>query len=288
MIVKKTAAGFELTWESAPIPAATYRRLRNYFLTTGYAPAGAAERAKIVALAAENELSPAQVTSIRNITIKDKIIKNHGRMNAMIAALAAEYERGGILRVAAKYDFPPLNLYRGIMLHKNMNASDLYKIYTYKVKPESILHGRDLEQYILAERNDANSTFNQDLAAERAAAAELAFVELLKGRGIPVRTQDELAREQIAAVGRAVNTPDVLFECDVKINGTPVKWIDYKDYVGTNTSFLLKSNKAQAARYVAEWGPGAMCYGPGFVSDVVIPSTMLIDCTTITELQIDR
>lgn len=281
MIVKKTASRFDIQWETNPISRQVYKRLREYFVGTGYGPAGAAEHAKIATLAAENELSPAQVTSIRNIVIKDKIIKNHGRMNAMITGLSAAYNSASILQVAAKYDFPPLNLFRGIMLHRGVSASDMYKIYTYKVPPESILRGRDLEQYILAERNDANSTFNQDLAAERAAAAELDFVNMLKGRGISVRTQDELAREQIAAVGRAVNTPDVLFDCEVNINGSPVKWIDYKDYIGTNTSFLIKSNKAQAARYVAEWGPGAMCYGPGFIDDVAIPGTMMLDCTGI-------
>lgn len=284
MIVNKTATGFEIQWETDPISRQVYKRLRDYFVTTGYGPAGTAEHAKIAALAAENELSPAQVTSIRNIVIKDKIIKNHGRMNAMIAGLSAAYDRAGILQVAAKYDFPPLNLFRGIMLHRGVSASDMYKIYTYKVPPETILRGRDLEQYIFAERNDANSTFNQDLAAERAAAAELAFVNMLKRAGLRVRTQDELAREQIAAVGRAVNTPDVLFDCAVTINGKSIAWIDYKDYVGTNTSFLLKSNKAQAARYVAEWGAGAMCYGPGFIDDVTIPGTMMLDCTGILAL----
>jgi hypothetical protein len=277
-VVRAHGAKYEITWVCRPIPADVYKKLRNYFTTTGYGPATTAETRKISSLAAECGIHSAQVLSIRNITIKDRIIKGHARMNAIIDKLTAEYNAGAdIVVLSRRYDFPPQGLLRGILLRRGIAPAVVYGLFTYRIKPETILPARDTEQFYSAELNDANSTFNQDMAAERAAAAENGFVKFLRDAGIPLRTQEDLAREQIADHGRAVNTPDVFFDANVVINGNPVKWIDYKDYVGTNVSFLYKSNREQAGRYHAAWGPGAMCYGGSFVEGLAIPGAIMLD-----------
>lgn len=230
-----------------------------------------------------SEISVDQATSIRHIILKDKIIRGYGRMNIRMAKMAAEYDRssGDILALSAKYDFPPLNLLRGIFLHKNMPSGSIYSVFANKEDPAKLLSGRDLQQYHSAERNDAESTFNQRLVASIADENERAVTEYFRTLDIDLVDQDHLVEEQTKLYGRAVLTPDILFVDPVVINGVSIKWIDYKDYIGTSTSFLYKSNSAQAAKYHAKWGMGALCFHRSFVSNLNIPGAILVDARSL-------
>jgi len=219
-----------------------------------------------------------QIISARNILIKNKIIKNYFRMNNKIEMVANKYNDGkSILDLARSYDFPPLNLLRGIFIHKKYNNKLIYKIFANKGSPEDLLKGRDLEQYKLAEENDAESIFNQQKIAKIAEENENKVGDFFKEIGIKMKLQDELVQEQVKESGRAVITPDYLFLDDVYINSRKIKWIDYKDYIGTTIHFLLKSNMNQAEKYNNEFGPGAMLYRYSAVENVVIPNTMILD-----------
>jgi len=85
----------------------------------------------------------------------------------------------------------------------------------------------------------------------------------------------------MAEYGRAVATPDILFEDEVYINDHRVHWIDYKDYAGTRIDFLYKSNVNQAERYGRRWGPGALCYRWGYLESLSIPMALPLDARAL-------
>ena len=222
-----------------------------------------------------------QAISIRNIVIKDKIIKNYQRMNSKVREIAEQYDEGAhILDLSDKYDFPPLNLLRGIFLHNGYDSSKVYAVFADKEDP-TFLQSHDLKQYRAAVLNDAEATFNQKQIAKVALDNETKIIQYFRDCGIGLKTQDDLVKEQMQEHGRAVSTPDILFTSTVHINGVEVKWIDYKDYCATPTKFLFKSNSEQAAKYNKKFGTGALCYRLGVVNGVEIKGTMLLNASML-------
>lgn len=273
-----------ITWSALPIPRAWYDDAVTWINTMHDYSIGQTEG--LVKLC-ENlnarhgaNVAMLQLISIRNVTVKHKIIKSYGRMNARIGRITKEYATTDILTLSRKHDFPPLSLLRGIFLQR-YSARNIYGVFAARDPPESLLHGRDLAQFKLADANDAESAIHQRQIAERAAAAEAAFVAFFVAQGIGLTTQDALTVEQEAQYGRAVLTPDILFTDEVYINGARVYWIDYKDYIGTDKTFLHVSNSAQAAKYHAKWGPGGLAYRRSYIAGVVIPHAQMLDVGTL-------
>ncbi len=219
------------------------------------------------------------ILSARNIILKGKIIKNHHRMNQLINAIAHAYNNGRpILELAKKYDFPPLNLLRGIFL-LSYGKDNVYKLSVGKISPQELLAPRDLEQYILADAHDAETTINQQLIVQRAEANEKKFVDFFTEAGIKLKTQNDLFVEQENDLVKL--TPDILFEDEVFVNDKKVSWIDYKDYACTPIPFLFKKNIEQAQKYFDRWGDGALCYRLSFVEGLEIPHAQLLDGSMI-------
>lgn len=272
-------------WPSQPVNARAYSRIASYVRSIrNYGPMtrgrAAIFRAFIVRVNARygSSISIDQAISIRNLALKDKIIKNYARVNGSMDEIARAYRGGaGVLDLSQKYDFPPLGLLRGVFLKMGYDAGRLRALFADKMRPDDVLGRRDAQQFRLAERNDAESTFNQQEVARVALENENRFVDYFRNLRVGLRTQDDLVAEQTREYGKPILTPDVLFTEDVYINGRPVKWIDYKDYVGTDVKFILSSNLAQAAKYHAKWGPGAICYRYGFVDGLHLPGAILLD-----------
>lgn len=276
----------DITWINNPLDAAAYTKIVHWIKSTADWSLKGPDSPAIVKFTAEinhatgSTVTASQVVACRNILLKQKIIHGYTRVNMQIPKIAAEYAKSSILALSTRYDFPPLSLLRGILITRGYNESALYKIFANKTEPD-ILAKRDLAQFQLATRNDAESTFNQQMAAKVAADNENTVVAFMRSLGIHCKTQDDLTAVQMELYGRPVLTPDILFIDQVWINGTRVHWIDYKDYIGTNVGFLYKSNSKQAAKYAAEWGPGAMCYHRGYVSGLEIPKAILLDATAL-------
>ncbi len=267
-----------ITWPSVAIPRKSYDAIANWVKKSrNYAPLSIGSKKALIAIKTK-DVNLEQAISIRNAVVKDKIIKNYHRMNAQIASITAKYISGrDILKLAQEYDFPPLNLLRGIFLQMGLPVGNIYNIFSNKEDPSYLLTGRNLEQYWRADSHDAESIINQQYIAQIAVRNEFIMVDYIKSLGIAIKTQDELTAEQLITHGRAVLTPDILFIDEVYINDQRCHWIDYKDYVGCNVHFLYTSNEAQAAKYTAKWGPGAMCYGKSFVADLSINGAELLD-----------
>lgn len=276
-----------ITWPNDPVDARVYTKLSAWIREShDYSALGASKRAEYdkVRTTVNREFGANvtldQAISLRNIILKDKVIKNYNRMNMHIARIALKYADGeSIVVLSRAHDFPPLNLLRGILLLK-YEPKAIYDIFANRVPPAD-LEDRDREQYALAFDHDAESTFNQQLAAKVAADNELRVIEFFRATGIQLLTQDDLSAQQIQEFGRAVITPDVLFLDVVEINGKRVNWIDYKDYLGTGVSFLHRSNTAQAAKYTQKWGRGAMCFHRGYVEGLLIGDAALLDARAL-------
>jgi hypothetical protein len=280
---------YNITWVNKPMDSRVYDKISRWFKkSTDYGPTDQKKlnAIKDILTRANKEFGTNvtidQVLSVRNIIIKDKIIKNYSRMNRNIVKISKDYDAGhDIVTLSAIYDFPPLNLLRGIFIHRGFNVAKLYSVFANKSDPSVILKGRDLQQYKIAERNDAESTFNQQKIAKIAADNEINFINFFKSIGINLLTQDDLSESQTKQYGRAVITPDLLFVDEVYINGHRVTWIDYKDYIGTRVHFLFSSNSNQANKYKEKWGDGALCYHRGYVEGLVIPGAMLLDARSL-------
>lgn len=288
--VTKEGAAYYIKWVSKPISEKIYTKFCKWIKSsTDYSQLNPKTMLRLRAYVHElnntlgGDLTIDCAISIRNIILKDKIIKGYPRMNSKIAEIAGKYNKGvGILNLSHEYDFPPLNLLRGIFLKAGYNPTEIYSVFANKEDPAQLLKDRDLMQYNIASTNDAESTFNIQRTAKIGADNEETFVKFFQAMGIGLRTQDELTREQIEQHGRAVITPDILFTSPVFINGVEVKWIDYKDYTGTKIHFLYSSNVEQAQRYVTKWGPGALCYHYSFIEGILIPSAELLDVRALS------
>ncbi len=271
-------------WVNNPVSPAAYNEIATWVRKSKcYSVMSSSRRtafkATVAAAGRHTDISFDQALSIRNVVLKDKIIRSHPRMNSQIAEIAKKYQDGAsILDLSSKYDFPPVNLLRGIFLHLGMSKHLVYDIFANKINSTELV-GRNMEQFRLAEENDAESIINQNRIATLAQNNENLFIAYFQALGIGIKTQNQLVEEQTAEFGRAVITPDILFTDVVYINGERVHWIDYKDYIGSNISFLYRSNAEQAARYAKHWGPGALCYRRSFVSSLKIPGAILLDAS---------
>jgi len=279
-----------IKWPINTIDRVAYVKLRDVFIKSrDYGPITSGKERQIAQLAREFNIDEQAVISIRNVVLKEKIISNYHRMNHKIRMIAAEYKSGdSIIELSRKHDFPPVNLLRGIFLELGYRSDVLYALFSDRAKATDCLRGRDIIQYEIAQQNDAETYFNQAQVAKIAAHNEALFIDFLKSLDIKMKTQDDLVEEQVSRHGRAIITPDVLFMEPVYINGALVKWIDFKNYVGTTAKFLLRSNLEQAARYTAKYGIGALAYRHPFVDGLKIGDTIILNCNMLTLNFIDK
>jgi hypothetical protein len=262
-LCSRVAGRWILQWPKRSIPFSEFERVNTTVLNSS--DYSSITRTRAVKL--YNECKEEHVSMHKSCT-REKIIKNHARMNMKVGKIAAAYAAGGdILDLAARFDFPPVSLLRGILILK-YGSSLIYSMFAEKASPAG-LDPRDRAQYARACAADADSVIAQKTSSEIADANEALFVEWIRGLGIKLKTQSDLIAE-----GSKL-TPDVLFVDHVEINGEPVRWIDYKDYAGTPVSFLRKSNAKQAAKYQDAFGPGMMCYRLGPVEGLRIGCSLL-------------
>jgi hypothetical protein len=289
LTIQRKTNGVHITWIQTPIKREVYFDLIVMFRKSKDYSRLTKEKIKKINQTAHNiftkhnaEFREDTVLSLRSIAIKGMIVSRYSKLPQFIDKIASAYLTGGdILDLSYQFNYPPLNLLHGILLHLGYNARDLNMVFKHTVDHTKILTGEDLDQYERAEANDAESTFNQKLIAKIAAKNENLFVDYFKSAGIIIKTQDDLTIEQVGEFGRPVLTPDLLFMEDVYINDQLVKWIDFKDYTGTDIAFLYNSNKDQAKKYYNKWGNGAMCYRKGFIDSLDIPGAMLLDGSVI-------
>lgn len=203
--------------------------------------------------------------SMRNSLVKEKLVKGYPRMQGYIKEITKAYNnKVSILVLSAKYDFPPLNLLKGIFIARGMPPGLLKKIFAGNVPPNILLTGRDLTQFQLASQYDASSAIITRKIEDLAKRNEDLTVQFF-GNICQIKTEEQLYEEQMQERGRAYATPDLLFVDNVYLNGKRVYWLDFKNYAGTQAGLLMKSTKEQVHKYNEHWGPGILCYRWSYV-----------------------
>ena len=227
----------------------------------------------------ELEMTVDQALSLRKAILQQKSVYRHGRMMREADRLLRDYDKGqGIISIARKRDYPPLNVMRAIFSARRWSKN---RIKEAMKDPERKLKGRDLKEYREAAEQDRISSADQSETHDRSARFETVLADHLASFDIRFRTQEELVQEQTSEHGRATNTPDILLLDQLYINGDLVAWIDAKHYYGANLDFPIRKTRKQMRRYVEMWGQGAIVYRHGFNKAISIPGVVLLDATPL-------
>ncbi len=201
-----------------------------------------------------------QIQSIRSSFIKNKMIKSHSKLLKNTNNIIKDYNnKKSILDISKKYDGSPLNIMRVILLKTN-SKEKVKKIFN---NPES-LSEYDYEQFNIAKENDDFALINQDETLKRATDFEKQIEEILIKNNIKYKTQEQLTEKQIKSHGKAFSTPDFLIESDLRINEQTIKWIDAKNFYGSDVNFVKSKINVQTQKYLNNYGNGSIIFNLGF------------------------
>lgn len=205
---------------------------------------------------------------LHDIVKKDKILKHQNLIDVHALSICNEFynHNVSILELSKKYKCSPTNIVK--LTHAPTNYDRFMSLlYSQKI----IIPKREYKEIMLAENNDLNSYIMRKKDAKLAIDAEQRFISFMR-KDIRFYTENEIKKYSRL-------TPDILFIDKVYINNERIYWIDFKNYIGTDTSFLYKSNIKQAKKYNERFGKGAFCYQYGIVENLHIDNTMLL-CMT--------
>lgn len=132
-----------------------------------------------------------------------------------------------------------------------------------------------------AKDNDSETPEHSRDILSRAMKFETELVDWIKKNypGLRFRTEEELTADQKEKFGRAISTPDILFDeptlVRTKSGEQLIRWIDAKNYTLIDVPFIRQKVLTQSEKYNAEYGPGAFVFHYGF-SDFKVPGTLLL------------
>ena len=147
--------------------------------------------------------------------------------------------------------------------------------------PDKKLSKHDREQFTAAEGADRVANVDQSENQSRADLFEDVLCDFFEEKGVRIRRQPEMVKEQYAEHGRPVRTPDLLLMDQVIINGQQVAWIDAKHFYGADVNFQRKKTIKQMNRYIEEWGQGAIVFRHGYSANLRIPAVLLLDSSQL-------
>lgn len=207
-------------------------------------------------------MPPGALVSCVHIIATQRVL----RARVDMPGIRDEYERDGLRMVAARHDLPPWRLLCWMHPEVKYYVSDELK-----------------DEYTWALENDVDSPLKYAEMQRAASEFEHTVAQWLDAVNVTYRTQEQLVDEQTAAHGRAVATPDFLFDKPLKIAVTQhghrrihtIHWIDCKNYMLFDASFIVTSSRRQAEKYRAMFGEGAFVYRWGFTTGVKLPCLLL-------------
>lgn len=211
---------------------------------------------KLINLSKEYNINPKIIKSLRSQVLKQKNIFNHYLLKAKFNQILKYYNENDILRTSKQFDLSPLSIMRVIIQKK-------YKI---KIKDNLInkLDDKDQKQIKIAIENDIVSQLDQDNIQEESIKYENKIKRALERKNVKFKTQEQLVEEQKLKYGKALITPDFLLDSNIMINGKVIKWLEIKNFYGSNTKYFKKKVKKQVDKYYKEWGHGCVVYRYGF------------------------
>ena len=179
--------------------------------------------------------------------------------------LAASRAGEPVVAIAERYRVPPVAALRQILLELGHSAAAVRAM----IADSAQMPPRLAREAAAIFEADLGSRLNAGRARARSQAYEDALGAHLRRLGLQFQTEDDLRRAHRASGGQAppLLTPDYLLDAPALINGSPVHWIDAKDYPMYGSRLVARSLASQAAKYTAAFGPGAMVFSGGVMCD---------------------
>ena len=211
-----------------------------------------------------------QLISFRNILATQKSI-NAKRYSHKFRSEILAYQKSGekMEKIFEKFPLPPLEI---VSIMKEVGAVD-----------------PDIEK--IARRNDSENASAYRQIMFDAEVFERGLIKWLRENypEIHFKSQEELVAEQIRQYGRAVATPDVLFDEPIIFTirdgkneyQTPVRWLDAKNFTLIKAPFIIKHIEKQVDRYNKYYGPGALVFHYGFTQHLQFPGAIILEASFI-------
>lgn len=184
-------------------------------------------------------------------------LKRMGTLRKLRAGELANRAISGedIVGLAAEVEIPPTELVRWILPHIDLaaHASSSVKVKDIVVQPSLVANAPLRRQILRAVGSDPiRSPAFDDARRLVGLEYEHRLQRMLRARGIPFRSEEELQREG------AAKTPDVELPVPIDVGGRAVNWIDSKACFGDESAFLEHAPQFQA--YINRFGPGMVIY----------------------------
>ena len=270
---------FHLEWALNPVPLKTEEKLAGLVLKHG--EFGWLEDARVAEIEGQvrgENITLDQALSLRSALLQQKTVYSHHRLRSKGRELARRYREGeSVVELSKIYDFPPMNVFRVVLEAMGWSKNTIKE----KLRNPSALKERERQEFEAAEAADRVSNVDQGETQLKADLFEDILADWFEAKGIRLRRQPEMVKEQSELLGRPVRTPDLLFLDHVYINGEPVAWIDAKHFYGADVEFQRKKMKKQMDRYIEEWGSGAIMFRHGFCANLFLPGVLMLDASPI-------
>ena len=222
------------------------------------------------------DINPHIIRSIKSAYMKNEIILTHYKLNQYGSKLIKKYNlKKNVLRLSKRYGLSPMTILRYVL------ESKYKKKFKDIVSNLSTIDEFDLTQIKLASKSDIYNQIDQNDVATEAAEFEKQIEQILIKYKIKYQTQEELSIEQIKIHGHAINTPDFLIKSELIINNHQIKWIDAKNFYGSNINFIKKKIQKQITKYINTYGPGLIVFKYGFNSDLKFDHTLIISIESV-------
>jgi hypothetical protein len=232
-----------------------------------FGPARAEDREKLAAEASRlSRKYDVAVSGSRLVAIRDMEVALESQAGGVRALrygaemLAASRAGEPVVAIAERLRVPPVAALRQILLELGHSAAAVRAM----IADSAQMPPRLAREAPAVFEADLGSRLNADRIRARSQAYEDALGAHLRRLGLRFQTEEALRRAHRASGSQGpLLTPDYLLDEPVLIDGSPVHWIDAKDYPMYGSRLVARSLASQAAKYTAAFGPGAMVFSGG-------------------------
>lgn len=276
---------FDFEWELNPVPLSTEEKVASEVIQRGHFGWLEDDRVEEIATFVDSEnMTLDQALSLRSALLQQKTVYSHGRLKSKSRELAKHYRAGtSIIELSQRYDFPPMNIFRVVLEAMGWSKKKIKE----SLREPSSMKSREREEFEAAEAADRVSNVDQSEVQVRADLFEDILADWFEEKGVRLRRQPEMVKQQMADHGRPIRTPDLLFLDHVYINGEPIAWIDAKHFYGADVDFQRKKMRKQMNRYIDEWGSGAIVFRHGFSENLYMPGVLMLDSSQVDLTRLD-
>ena len=276
---------FDFEWELNPVPLSTEEKVASEVVQRGHFGWLEDDRVEEIATFVDSEnMTLDQALSLRSALLQQKTVYSHGRLKSKSRELAKHYRAGtSIIELSQRYDFPPMNMFRVVLEAMGWSKKKIKE----SLREPSSMKSREREEFEAAEAADRVSNVDQSEVQVRADLFEDILADWFEEKGVRLRRQPEMVKQQMADHGRPIRTPDLLFLDHVYINGEPIAWIDAKHFYGADVDFQRKKMRKQMNRYIDEWGSGAIVFRHGFSENLYMPGVLMLDSSQVDLTRLD-